>query len=81
MTDTISAAWDRLSNLSHTPLADLFAGDADRTERMSQRIEFDIPEHGLNGMLLDWSKTHLDDAALEAFEALADACGFAGARD
>ncbi len=81
MTNTISAAWQRLAELPHATLTDLFANDADRTARLSQRVEFDIPEHGMNGMLLDWSKTHLDEAALEAFEALADASGFAEARD
>ena len=81
MSEAISAVWQRLANFPHATLADLFESDSDRLSKLSQRIEFDVPDHGTNGMLLDWSKTHLEDGALDAFEALAEACGFAEARE
>ncbi|MCK0128614.1 glucose-6-phosphate isomerase [Erythrobacter sp. F6033] len=76
----MSAIWSRLEAIEHSTLADLFANDPDRVSKLSQRIEFDIPEHGPNGVLLDWSKTHLSDGFLDAFEALAEAVGFDAAR-
>ncbi|MFU7528154.1 glucose-6-phosphate isomerase [Qipengyuania sp. ASV99] len=75
------AAWDRLAELPRRTLADLFAGDPDRVAKFSQRIEADLGELGQVGMLLDWSKTHLDDDLLAAFEELAEAAGFAAARE
>lgn len=81
MTDTISAAWTRLADIPHATLAELFSGDEERARRYSQRIEFDVPGHGGNGMLLDWSKTHLQDSLLDAFEQLAEATGFGTARE
>ena len=50
----------------------LFAGDADRLERLSLT---------LGGMHLDWSKMPLDEALLGKFEALAVARGFDAARE
>ncbi|WP_298465824.1 glucose-6-phosphate isomerase [uncultured Erythrobacter sp.] len=81
MTEVISAVWQRLAELPQATLADLFGRNPDRFEAMSQRIEFDVPGHGTNGMLLDWSKTHLDDEVLDAFEKLADAAQFDAARE
>ncbi|MEP3421013.1 MAG: glucose-6-phosphate isomerase [Erythrobacter sp.] len=83
MTDhtKITDAWTRLANLPQTTLSDLFAADGDRVAKMSQRIDADLGELGQLGMLLDWSKTHLDDAALDVFEDLAQAAGFDAARD
>lgn len=82
MTDhaKINAVWERLANLPQRTLSQLFADDADRVAKLSQRIEADLGELGQVGMLLDWSKTHLDDDALAAFEDLAEASGFADAR-
>ncbi|MFL0356877.1 glucose-6-phosphate isomerase [Erythrobacter sp. GH1-10] len=77
----MTAAWARLEGLEHSPLAELFERDPERVAKLSQRIEFDVPGNGTNGLLLDWSKTHLDDALLDAFEDLAHAAGFASARE
>ncbi|WP_298333242.1 glucose-6-phosphate isomerase [uncultured Erythrobacter sp.] len=75
------AIWDKLAKLDRKSLAELFAGDERRVEAMSQRLEFDLGEAGPMGLLLDWSKTHLGDAELSAFEELADVMGFGSARD
>ena len=77
MADSIAAAWDRLGGHPVRTLADLFA-DAGRVAKLSGRIEWD---EGQGGILFDWSKTHLDDALLADFEALAEAAGFAEARE
>ncbi|MGC6400679.1 glucose-6-phosphate isomerase [Sphingomonas sp. FW199] len=69
MTDS---AWAAVDALSPRPLADLFAADPARVDHLSL---------GVAGLHFDWSKTHLDDAALSAFAALADAAGLAAARD
>ncbi len=83
MTDQtkINAVWKRLAEMPHRTLSELFANDADRVANLSQRIEADLGELGQVGMLLDWSKTHLDDALLHAFEEMADASEFASARE
>ena len=75
-----AAAWERLKALPHPTLTELFEKDGDRVAKMSQRLEFDIAEADPVGMLLDWSKTHLDDAVLGEFETLAGEAGFAEAR-
>src|SRR6188768_1640987 len=67
-------AWAALEDRGET-LADLFAADPDRVAKLSARLEL---EQG--GVLFDWSKTHLTDALLDGFEALADAAGFAEQR-
>ncbi|GMN01725.1 glucose-6-phosphate isomerase [Erythrobacter sp. MTPC3] len=79
--DTHNEIWSRLNDLPQPTLAQLFDADADRVAKLSQRFEFEIPGHGTNGMLLDWSKTHLDDDVLSAFEELVEASGFGAARD
>ncbi|TRD10063.1 glucose-6-phosphate isomerase [Erythrobacter insulae] len=76
----LSAVWSRLEGMAPSTLADLFANDSERVAKMSQRIEFEVPEYGTSGLLLDWSKTHLDDDLLDAFEELARAAGFDAAR-
>ena len=70
MSDAREAAWKRLKAGSET-LVELFAADPDRASKLSARFEL---EQG--GMLFDWSKTHLTDALLTGFEALAEAAGF-----
>ncbi|BDI60892.1 glucose-6-phosphate isomerase [Qipengyuania nanhaisediminis] len=82
------AIWERLASLDTPTLAKLFAADPQRAERLSQRLEFALGEGGEDesspdpvGMLLDWSKTHLDDDVLEAFEELAEAAAFDAARE
>ncbi|MEM6266791.1 MAG: glucose-6-phosphate isomerase [Pseudomonadota bacterium] len=81
MTDPISAAWDQLEALEHRSLGDLFASDPERVRGLSHRLEAPLGELGTVGILVDFSKTHLDDAVLEAFEALAQACEFDSARE
>ena len=76
MAHSIPAAWDALHKLDKPALADLFASDPERVGRLADRFEL-----ADNGILFDWSKTHLDQPHIEAFEALADAVGFAGARE
>jgi glucose-6-phosphate isomerase len=68
------AAWAALKDRGDT-LAELFAADPDRVAKFSARLEL---EQG--GVLFDWSKTHLTDALLSGFEALAEAAGFAEQR-
>lgn len=81
MTDLISAAWDALGNLEHRTLAELFDADAQRTAALSRRLEGSCGDLGEVGILIDFAKTHLDDAALSGFEALAKACDFDGQRE
>lgn len=79
MSDPIAAAWNHLASLPQRKLAELFAEDSERVEALSGRIEWAGPG-GANGILFDWSKTHLDRDLITGFEALATACDFAGAR-
>ncbi|MBD3729964.1 MAG: glucose-6-phosphate isomerase [Sphingomonadales bacterium] len=74
MNDPVSAAWENLRALPQPTLAELFEAPA-RVEQLSDRIEWQD-----GGITFDWSKTHLDEAVLSGFEALADACDFAGRR-
>lgn len=76
----IASAWERLDALPAPTLTALFAADAARPERMSRRLELAPGTAHPAGLLIDWSKTHLDEPALTLFEELAEACGFAGAR-
>jgi glucose-6-phosphate isomerase len=78
-----AAAWATLGTLATPTLAQLFANDPARPEALTRRISWPI-EPGSSaeaGMIIDFSKTHLSDEALAAFEALAEAQGFAAARD
>ena len=75
MSDSVQMAWETLRGLPKPKLTELFASDAMRLEKLSTRVS--LPEEG---MLFDWSKTHLDDAHIEAFSILADAAGFAAGR-
>ena len=82
-TGMVDEAWARLHALETPALADLFASDPARAEHMTRRISWPV-EPGSDvqaGMLIDFSKTHLSEGALAAFEALADACDFAAARE
>ena len=81
MSDPISAVWERLEALAPATLSQLFAADPDRVEKLSRRLEFRLGELGDVGMLLDWSKMHLTDDALSAFEDLAEACEFSASRE
>tara|TARA_A100001391_G_scaffold48774_5_gene29084 strand:+ start:17903 stop:19417 length:1515 start_codon:yes stop_codon:yes gene_type:complete len=71
MSTTREECWNALAQLPQPTLAELFAADEARVEKLTRRIELDD-----GGIRFDWSKTHLDDARLDAFEALAGAAGF-----
>jgi glucose-6-phosphate isomerase len=87
----VAAAWSALEKLPRPTLGELFSGTrdggegadepagAERVANLSGRIEWDEGDD-VGGILFDWSKTHLDEAHLAAFEALAEACDFAGRR-
>jgi len=73
--ETIKASWDHLHALPKPTLAELFAGDAERLAKLSTQLA--IPGGTIR---FDWSKTHLDDAHIAGFEALARAEDFVGRR-
>jgi glucose-6-phosphate isomerase len=75
MAKSTSVQWERLKSLAKPTLSELFAAD-DRLAMLSDR--FELEEGG--AIRFDWSKTHLDAAHLEGFEALAEAAGFADRR-
>ncbi|OCC24833.1 glucose-6-phosphate isomerase [Croceicoccus estronivorus] len=77
MADKIAAAWDKLGEHPHTPLAELFA-DETRVAKLSGRIALG---EGQGSILFDWSKTHLTDGILRDFEEVAGHAGFIDARD
>lgn len=79
MTDAVSAAWQQIEAVPRRTLTELFAGDPGRVGKLSQRLEWGDGESA-GGIRFDWSKTHLSDDLLAAFEALAEARGFAGHR-
>ncbi|MEL6238873.1 MAG: glucose-6-phosphate isomerase [Pseudomonadota bacterium] len=74
------AARDRLKDLPEPSLIELFDADPARVEAMTRRLEWPGAEGEVSGMRVDFSKTHLDAAVLDAFEELAEACGFDAAR-
>ena len=67
--------WTALEGLDKPRLTALFENDGDRLAKLSTRL--DLPG---GDILFDWSKTHLDDAHVEGFLALAAAMDFAGRR-
>ncbi len=75
MGSTAADLWNALAELPRPTLAELFAADAERVARLSGRLE--LPE---GGILLDWSKTHLDADVIAGFERLGEAMDFAGMR-
>ncbi|MFL9840365.1 glucose-6-phosphate isomerase [Sphingomonas sp. ST-64] len=64
--------WSAIESLPRTPLKDLFAGDPGRLAALSADVA---------GIHFDFSKTHLDGAALDAFAALAKSADFAAKRE
>ena len=72
---TREEAWKRLALHPDPTLEELFAADPDRVDRLTSRI--DLVDGGIR---FDWSKTHLTDALLGDFEALAAASDFDGMR-
>ncbi|VVT17639.1 Glucose-6-phosphate isomerase [Erythrobacter sp. EC-HK427] len=76
---TRDEAWNALALHPDPTLEELFAADPDRVDKLSTRLELRGGEAPL-GIRFDWSKTHLTDTLLSEFEALAEACDFAGMR-
>ncbi len=74
MNEAETRVWNALENLPRPSLAELFAGDG-RVKRYSKTL--DLPGGAVR---YDWSKTHLDDAAVALFDELAAACDFSGKR-
>src|ERR1700712_3754576 len=66
------ADWSEIEALKRPPLTELFAADADRLAKYSADIA---------GIHFDWSKTHLTDDGIKAFERLAKASDLAGKRE
>jgi glucose-6-phosphate isomerase len=64
--------WTAIEALARTPIKDLFAADSNRLASLSTDVA---------GIHFDFSKTHLDAAALDAFAALAKAADLSGKRD
>lgn len=74
MNEAETRAWKALEELPQPRLADLFA-DAGRVERYSTTLDLDG-----GAIRFDWSKTHLDDAAVAVFDELATATDFPAKR-
>ncbi|AGH47975.1 MULTISPECIES: glucose-6-phosphate isomerase [Sphingomonas] len=71
MVDTVKA-WQAIQEAARPSLTELFQAEPDRLSRLT------IDEGGLH---FDFSKTHLDAGLIDRFVALADAAGFAKARE
>jgi len=67
-----AAAWKAIDGAERRTLTELFTAEPDRLSR------FVLEEAGIR---FDWSKTHLTEALVADFAALADASGLAAARD
>ncbi len=72
MSDSRTAAWDRVKAMPQATLAQLFVEDDGRVDALSGRIGWGEGEDAA-GIRFDWSKTHLTDDLLAGFEALAEA--------
>ncbi len=79
MNEAARSIWQGIESHPQRTLDELFAADAQRVGKLSSRIEWGEGGEAA-GIQFDWSKTHLDDGLLGQFEALADACDFAGRR-
>lgn len=64
--------WTAIESLPRTPLKELFAADSSRLSLLTADVA---------GIHFDFSKTHLDAAALDAFAALAKAADLSARRD
>jgi glucose-6-phosphate isomerase len=74
-----AAVWEKLKGLKKPTLAELFAADPARLSVLATDFELGGDETA-GGIRFDWSKTHLDEAHLAAFEELAEAMNFGGRR-
>ena len=63
--------WSKVEALASAKLTELFEADPERVAKLSVDVA---------GIHFDFAKTHLDDAALAAFEALAKSAGLAAKR-
>ncbi len=79
VSDAAETAWQRIEACERRTLGELFAGDPARVAKLSARLDWGTGDEP-GGALFDWSKTHLDDCLLDAFEQLAEASGFAAKR-
>lgn len=79
MSDGVATAWKRIEACRRRTLAEMFADEGDRVARLATRLDWSGDEAS-GGALFDWSKTHLDDELLAAFEQLAEAQDFAAKR-
>ena len=79
----VDAAWAALRALAPATLAQLFAADPARPAVMTRHVSWPVAPGSAAeaAMRIDFSKTHLGPDTLDAFEALAKACGFAAARE
>ena len=68
----MSDAWKPLQEAEVHPLSTLFEAEPDRLARLS------VEEAGIR---FDFSKTHLSETLLAGFQALAETCDLAGARE
>ena len=68
----VRGAWPSRTAAMTKPLDELFAAEPDRLSRLTFEVA---------GLYFDWSKTHLDQALIDAFAKRADKMGFAAARD
>ncbi|WP_120715894.1 glucose-6-phosphate isomerase [Tsuneonella amylolytica] len=75
MSDAVEQAWQTVEACPVLTLGELFERDADRVGKLATRLEW-----GETGALFDWSKTHLSDDLMAAFETFAEARDFAGRR-
>ncbi|MCX7676815.1 MAG: glucose-6-phosphate isomerase [Alteraurantiacibacter sp.] len=75
MSNPRERAWQQIAAVERTSLAHLFAADPTRVDKLCSRFAV-----GEGAILFDWSKTHLCDELLAAFEKLAEASGFAEMR-
>ncbi|MEO6256699.1 MAG: glucose-6-phosphate isomerase, partial [Sphingomicrobium sp.] len=64
--------WQAIESHGLRPLEDLFREEPDRLSRLSAEV---------SGIYFDWSKTHLDQALVDRFIALSEACGLDAVRE
>jgi len=79
VSEQVAAAWAAIEACERRTLDELFAADPQRVGKLSARLDWGTDDEP-GGALFDWSKTHLDDTLLGAFEALAEARDFTAKR-
>ncbi|MCP9223495.1 glucose-6-phosphate isomerase [Erythrobacter sp. LQ02-29] len=76
---TADQIWTEIEARERRTVAELFAGDDARVDKLSARIDWGEGDTA-GGVLFDWSKTHLDDDLLDRFESLARVRDFTAKR-